>query len=74
LLAAGGYAQVGGGPVTHLVKLWDVRSMKEAATLKGDTGFIYSLVFSPDGKTLVTAGHDMVIKLWQLTTPARSAR
>jgi WD40 repeat protein len=66
-LAAGGYGQVDGGPVSHLVKLWDTRALKEAAVLRGDMGFLFSLAFAPDGKTLATAGHNMVIKLWRLS-------
>src|SRR6185312_6000905 len=34
------------------VKLWDVASGKEKATLKGPTRGVNCLAFSPDGKTL----------------------
>ena len=36
------------------MKLWDVRTRKELATLKGHTGDVYSVAFAPDGKTLAT--------------------
>jgi WD40 repeat protein len=34
------------------------------AELKGHTGLVYSIAFSPDGKTLATASFDETIKLW----------
>jgi WD40 repeat protein len=46
------------------IKLWDVHSGQERASLKGHTGPIYSVVFSPDGKTLATGSRDKTIKLW----------
>ena len=37
-------------------------------TLKGHTDSVYTLAFSPDGKTLATAGNDSFIKLWDVAT------
>ena len=34
------------------VKLWDVSTRQELATLKGPATFSHALAFSPDGKTL----------------------
>src|ERR1700722_15251352 len=36
--------------------------------LKGHTALVYSLAFSPDGKLLVTAGFDNVLKVWDAAT------
>jgi RNA polymerase sigma factor (sigma-70 family) len=48
LLASGG--------VDRVIRLWDVERGKQKAVLRGCTVFIYSLAFSPDGKTLAAAG------------------
>lgn len=57
-LAAGGNDRV--------VRLWDVASGRELATLAGHEGFIASLAFSPDGESLATAGQDSLVGLFDL--------
>jgi WD40 repeat protein len=57
-LAAGGNERV--------VRLWDVESGEELATLAGHEGFIASLAFSPDGESLATAGQDSLVGLFDL--------
>jgi uncharacterized protein (TIGR03067 family) len=86
-LAWGG-AQAGktgltGGRADHLgVKLWDLSAGKEKAALKGHTGPVVSVAFSPDGKTLATAGGQFApngqpgageVKLWEVATGQRRA-
>lgn len=41
-----------------------------AQTLKGHTGFINYVLFSPDGKNLITCGADHQIFVWDLATNA----
>ena len=48
------------------VKLWDVASRNEIATLRRGRG-VLSVAFSPDGTTLA-AGEFRKIKLWDLAT------
>lgn len=54
---------------TGAVKLWDVASGKERATLKGHSLAVGAVAFSADGKTLASATHDnrgrpAEMKLW----------
>ena len=50
------------------VKLCDLATGKERATLHGHTKTVMSVAFSSDGKTLASASHDKSIKLWNVTT------
>ena len=43
----------------------------EIASLVGHTSDIYSVIFSPDGKTLASGGSDRTVRLWNLSN-ARS--
>jgi WD40 repeat protein len=49
------------------IKLWDIRTGTELRTIQSDSGWVYSVAFSPDGKTLAT-GADNSIKLWDVAT------
>ena len=43
------------GSQDHTVRLWDVATQKEKDVFKGHTGIIYTVAFSPDGKTVASA-------------------
>ncbi|MFI0423533.1 hypothetical protein [Spongiactinospora sp. 9N601] len=56
-------------PVHHQIQLWDTSTLRPlGAPLTGHAGRVGAMAFSPDGKTLVTGGHDTAIRLWDLTT------
>lgn len=67
---------VGGGDGT--IKIWDTATGKLLHSLKGHTGDVKALAFSPDGKTLLSAGGvDGVpgsICLWNPATGEQRAR
>ncbi|MEA5576433.1 serine/threonine-protein kinase [Anabaena sp. UHCC 0451] len=47
------------------IKLWNVATGEKISTVTGHTNTVTSLVFSADGKTLVSAGEDKEIKIWR---------
>jgi WD40 repeat protein len=45
------------------VKVWDARTGRELLILKGNTGTVWSVCFSPDGQRLASASSDRTVKL-----------
>jgi WD40 repeat protein len=57
----------GGGlyePGMAAVDLWDASSGHRLRTFVGHTGTVHAIVFSPDGRWLVTGSHDGTVRLW----------
>ena len=57
------------------IKLWDVATGTETATLEGHTSWVMSVAFSSDGRTLASgaAAADNSVKLWDVATGANTA-
>ena len=49
------------------MKIWDIQQRQAISQLEGDTDSVYTLTFSPDGRTLASAGYHGLIKLWAVS-------
>lgn len=50
------------------IRLQDMNTQESKAILKGHRRKITSLIFSPDGKTLISGSYDQTIRLWNTET------
>jgi WD40 repeat protein len=57
LVTAAGY----GDPV---IRIWDARDGKPVGKLEGHRRFVTGLVFTPDGKKLISSSADYTIRIW----------
>lgn len=49
------------------IRIWDLRTKKCVTTLEKHQSAVTSLVISEDGQTLISAGRDKVVNLWNLS-------
>jgi WD40 repeat protein len=50
------------------VRLWETETGREVRRYEGHAGQVYSAVFSPDGRHIVTASEDRMARLWETET------
>ncbi|EPS41732.1 hypothetical protein H072_4377 [Dactylellina haptotyla CBS 200.50] len=58
----------GGGDNT--ARIWDCDTETPMKTLKGHTGWILCVSYSPDGKYIATGSYDKTVRLWDAKTGA----
>ncbi len=52
----------------NAIRIWDLSVNQEKGILDGHENHVLSLVFHPDGDTLISAGRDETIRLWSFTS------
>ena len=58
------------GGEENTVKIWDVQTGQELQTLRGHSGDVWAVAFSPDpeGRWVASAGEDSTVKVWDSQT------
>jgi WD40 repeat protein len=66
----GRFANPGGPSVSpgSMVRLWELNTGKELRHFEGHSSFIRSMVFSPDGRQILTGSDDKTARLWDPAT------
>jgi WD40 repeat protein len=59
---------VGGGGAAHPIEVREATTGRLVKRLAGHTGPVWGLACLPDGRRLVSAGGDRVLRVWDLTT------
>jgi WD40 repeat protein len=61
------------GPDASSIKIWDAKTGKLVATLKGHTNIVVCLAWTKNGKTLISASVDSSIRIWNTTNWQQTA-
>ena len=56
------------GSEDETIKLWEVDSGREILTIRGHSGYVNSVAFSPNGEILASGSDDKTIRLWEVLT------
>jgi hypothetical protein len=62
------------GDSDKFIKIWDVKTMEERATLLGHRLAVTAVDISPDGRTAVSCSEDSSVRLWNVETQREVAR
>ena len=62
-----------GTTAEYTIRLWNVSTGKNTATLKSNEGQINAVAWSPNGKILASANDDGTIRLWDVTDRKNTA-
>ncbi|HEY7426698.1 MAG TPA: serine/threonine-protein kinase [Gemmataceae bacterium] len=68
LFSLDGQTLVTAGSWGRVLRVWDARTRKRKAELKGHSTWVRCAALSPDGKTLASGSEDNTIKLWDLAS------
>jgi WD40 repeat protein len=52
------------GSQDRMIHIFDTRDWRESLILRGHTGNITSVEWTPDGRKLVSASHDSTLRIW----------
>ena len=74
--AAGTWGALNPAEMRGELKLWDVATRVQTASLNMHTDRVFAVAFSPDGKTLASGGWDGAVIFWSIEPPtaARSPK